>query len=114
MQSPSSAVAADAADAAMLPLIAVPSPLPPARRSARQETPSRTRLLNYWDVSGLLTFIGICLAAVIEPEALAQLVAVDDRAAKHRGATKSELRLPRQDPRRARRPKSTTPNSTTR
>jgi hypothetical protein len=45
-------------------------------------TPSRTRLLNYWDVSGLLTFIGICLAAVIEPEALAQLVAVDDRAAK--------------------------------
>lgn len=45
-------------------------------------TPSRTRLLNYWDVSGLLTFIGICLAAVIEPEALAQLVAADDRAAK--------------------------------
>jgi hypothetical protein len=48
----------------------------------RLGTPSRTRQLNYWDVSGLLTFIGICLAAVIEPEALAQLVAVDDRAAK--------------------------------
>ncbi len=44
--------------------------------------PSRTRQLSYWDVSGLLTFIGICLAAVIEPEALAQFVAADDRAAK--------------------------------
>jgi 4-amino-4-deoxy-L-arabinose transferase-like glycosyltransferase len=44
--------------------------------------PSRTRQLNYWDVSGLLTLIGICLAAVIEPEGLVQLVATDDRAAK--------------------------------
>lgn len=47
-----------------------------------RSVPSRTRQLNYWDVSGLLTLIGICLAAVIEPEALVQLVAADDRAPK--------------------------------
>jgi len=45
----------------------------------RRGTPARTRQLNYWDVSGLLTFVGICLAAVIEPEALAQLIAIDRR-----------------------------------
>lgn len=40
---------------------------------------SRIRQLDYWDVSGLLTFIGICLATVIEPEGLTQLVAAHDR-----------------------------------
>ncbi len=42
--------------------------------------PSRSPQLSYWDVSGLLTFIGICIAAVIEPEGLVQLVAAEDRA----------------------------------
>jgi hypothetical protein len=39
------------------------------RRPARQ--PNR---LTYWDVSGALLFIGICLAALIEPEQAAGLI----------------------------------------
>ena len=35
--------------------------------------------LTYWDVSGFLTFAGICVAALIEPEGLVRLVTADDR-----------------------------------
>ena len=31
--------------------------------------------LTYWDVAGALTFIGICVAALIDPEQLVRLVA---------------------------------------
>jgi hypothetical protein len=70
-------------DAAMLPMIVSLFFVMAAAAGFwawRQGTPSRTRQLNYWDVSGLLTFVGICLAVVIEPEALGQLIAADSRA----------------------------------
>ena len=41
---------------------------------------SRSPRLTYWDVSGLLTFIGICIAAAVEPEELVRLVAAGNRA----------------------------------
>ena len=31
--------------------------------------------LSYWDVAGVLIFIGICVAAAIEPEQMVRLVA---------------------------------------
>jgi hypothetical protein len=34
-----------------------------------------SRHLTYWDVAGGLTFIGICLAATVEPEQMVRLVA---------------------------------------
>ena len=30
--------------------------------------------LSYWDVAGALTFIGICVAATIEPDRLVELI----------------------------------------
>ena len=41
---------------------------------------ARSSLLTYWDVSGLLTVAGICLAAAVEPEQLVRLIAADSRA----------------------------------
>jgi uncharacterized membrane protein len=35
--------------------------------------------LSYWDVAGALTFIGICVAATIEPDRLVELVEATDR-----------------------------------
>jgi hypothetical protein len=34
--------------------------------------------LTYWDASGLLTVVGICIAAAVEPEQLVRLFAVRD------------------------------------
>jgi hypothetical protein len=41
---------------------------------------SNSSRLTYWDVSGLLTLIGICIAAAVEPEAMGRLVAAGNRA----------------------------------
>jgi hypothetical protein len=41
---------------------------------------ARKRRLTYWDVTGLLTFAGICLAAAVEPEQLVSLVETGPRA----------------------------------
>jgi hypothetical protein len=41
---------------------------------------SNSSRLTYWDVSGLLTLIGICVAAAVEPEQLVRLVATSNRA----------------------------------
>jgi hypothetical protein len=43
------------------------------RQSAHQDN------LSYWDVAGALTFIGICVAATIEPGELVELVEATDR-----------------------------------
>ena len=40
---------------------------------------ARSTRLTYWDVSGLLTFAGICIATFIEPEGLVRLVSTDNR-----------------------------------
>jgi hypothetical protein len=45
----------------------------------REQSDARPARLTYWDVSGLLTFAGICAAALIEPDALVRLVAAGDR-----------------------------------
>jgi hypothetical protein len=37
--------------------------------------PTREPRLSYWDVAGGLTFIGICVAAAIEPDQMVRLVA---------------------------------------
>jgi membrane associated rhomboid family serine protease len=34
---------------------------------------------TYWDAAGVLTFIGICAAATVEPEQMVQLVAGTER-----------------------------------
>jgi hypothetical protein len=47
---------------------------------ALREVSVRSARLTYWDVSGLLTFAGICVAALIEPESLVRLIATGDRA----------------------------------
>jgi hypothetical protein len=52
--------------AAVVALIAWRSPVP-----ARQFT--------YWDAAGLLTLIGICAAAAVEPEQMVRLVAGTER-----------------------------------
>ena len=70
-------------EAAMLPLVVTIFFVMAAAASLLawfRDVPSRPRRLSYWDVSGLLTLIGICLAAAIEPEGLVQLVTADDRA----------------------------------
>jgi mannose/fructose/N-acetylgalactosamine-specific phosphotransferase system component IIC len=47
----------------------------------REEAGSRSSApLTYWDVSGLLTFAGICVATLIEPEGLVRLVTADNRS----------------------------------
>ena len=33
-----------------------------------------TRRLSYWDVAGLLTFIAICVAALVEPDQMLRLI----------------------------------------
>ena len=45
----------------------------------RETANARSARLNYWDVSGLLTFAGICIATFIEPEALVRWVSADNR-----------------------------------
>jgi hypothetical protein len=45
------------------------------RRPARTEA-SR---LSYWDVAGAITFVGICIAALVDPEHLVRLVESTDR-----------------------------------
>jgi len=40
--------------------------------------PMREARLSYWDVAGVLTFIGICVAAAIEPDQMVRLVAGTD------------------------------------
>ena len=37
--------------------------------------PTRDPRLSYWDVAGILTFTGICVAAAIEPDQMVRLVA---------------------------------------
>ena len=51
--------------AALVALIAWQRPLPP-------------RQFSYWDAAGVLTFIGICVAATVEPEQMVRLVAGTD------------------------------------
>src|SRR5262245_50686767 len=41
--------------------------------------PVPRRQFTYWDAAGVLTFIGICAAAAVEPEQMAQLVAGTER-----------------------------------
>jgi hypothetical protein len=41
--------------------------------------PIPSRCPSYWDVAGGLTFIGICIAALIEPEQMVRLVTEVDR-----------------------------------
>jgi len=52
--------------AAAVALIAWLRPVPPRR-------------FTYWDAAGVLTFIGICAAAAVEPEQMVQLVAGAER-----------------------------------
>lgn len=42
--------------------------------------PTRGPRLSYWDVAGVLTFIGICVAAAIEPDQMVRLVAGTDHS----------------------------------
>jgi len=42
--------------------------------------PTREPRLSYWDVAGGLTFIGICVAAAIEPDQMVRLVAGTDHS----------------------------------
>jgi hypothetical protein len=42
--------------------------------------PTRGPRLCYWDVAGVLTFIGICVAAAIEPDQMVRLVAGTDHS----------------------------------
>lgn len=37
--------------------------------------PMSRRQFTYWDAAGVLTFIGICVSATVEPEQMVQLVA---------------------------------------
>jgi hypothetical protein len=37
--------------------------------------PKSQRHFTYWDAAGVLTFIGICVSAAVEPEQMVQLVA---------------------------------------
>jgi hypothetical protein len=47
---------------------------------AWQRGPSQQRLLpSYWDVAGLLTFVGICVAALIEPDAMVQIIETSNK-----------------------------------
>jgi hypothetical protein len=47
---------------------------------AWQRGSGQQRLLpSYWDVAGLLTFAGICVAALIEPDQMAQLIETSNR-----------------------------------
>jgi hypothetical protein len=39
--------------------------------------PTRGPRLSYWDVAGVLTFIGICVAAAVEPDQMVRLVGTD-------------------------------------
>jgi drug/metabolite transporter (DMT)-like permease len=41
--------------------------------------PVPRRHFTYWDAAGVLTFIGICAAATVEPEQMVQLVAGTER-----------------------------------
>jgi drug/metabolite transporter (DMT)-like permease len=41
--------------------------------------PTPHRHFTYWDAAGVLTFIGICAAATVEPEQMVQLVAGAER-----------------------------------
>jgi CHASE2 domain-containing sensor protein len=41
--------------------------------------PASHRHFTYWDAAGVLTFIGICAAATVEPEQMVQLVAGAER-----------------------------------
>lgn len=45
----------------------------------REDANARSARLTYGDVSGLLTFAGICIATLIEPEALVRWVSADNR-----------------------------------
>jgi uncharacterized membrane protein len=45
----------------------------------REDANGQSTRLTYWDVSGLLTFAGICIATFIEPEGLVRLVSTDNR-----------------------------------
>lgn len=40
--------------------------------------PMSRRQFTYWDAAGVLTFIGICVSASVEPEQMVQLVAGAD------------------------------------
>lgn len=40
--------------------------------------PKPRRQFTYWDAAGVLTFIGICVSASVEPEQMVQLVAGAD------------------------------------
>ena len=42
--------------------------------------PTRGSGLSYWDVAGVLTFIGICVATAIEPDQMVRLVAGTDHS----------------------------------
>ena len=41
--------------------------------------PVARRHFTYWDAAGVLTFIGICAAATVEPEQMVQLIAGAER-----------------------------------
>jgi hypothetical protein len=38
-------------------------------------SPAPDRNVSYWDVAGAFVFIGVCIAALVEPEQLVRLVA---------------------------------------
>jgi uncharacterized membrane protein YfbV (UPF0208 family) len=63
---------------ALLALSAVVALIAWQRGSGRASAQQRM-LPSYWDVAGLLTFVGICVAALIEPDAMAQLIETSDR-----------------------------------
>jgi hypothetical protein len=39
------------------------------------QRPLPRRRFSYWDVAGVLTFIGICMGATVEPDQMVELVA---------------------------------------
>ena len=44
------------------------------------QRPCRRRHFSYWDAAGILTVIGIGMAAAVEPEQMVRLVAGTDRS----------------------------------
>jgi hypothetical protein len=44
----------------------------------RQPMPARQ--FSYWDAAGVLTALGICVAAAVEPEQMVRLVAGTERS----------------------------------
>src|SRR5690242_8959729 len=50
-----------------------PKSLRPKSLRPKSRRPKSRRQFTYWDAAGVLTFIGICVSASVEPEQMVQL-----------------------------------------